>query len=223
MNKIRIMLAEDHVVVRESIRQFLEREDDLEVVGEAGNGDEAIQLADQLKPDIIVMDVAMPNVNGVEATRKIKMLRPATAVLALTAYDYDQYIFALLEVGAAGYLLKDVSGQELIDAIRAVHRGDCVLHPAVARKVMARFRGPTIKPGKEGKIDLLTERELKVLKRAARGMCNKEIAEELFLSARTIEAHFSSIFNKLGVSSRTEAVVYGLKRGWFALEDLDTE
>jgi len=215
MNKIRVLLAEDHVVVRQSIRQFLERERDLEVVGEAGDGEEAVQLTAQLKPDIIVMDVAMPNVNGIEATRRIKELCPATAVLALTAYDYEQYIFALLEAGAAGYLLKDVSGQELIDAIRAIHRGDSVLHPAVARKVVARFRQPGIKHDEEGEISLLTEREIEVLKRAAKGMRNREIADELFLSVRTVEAHLSSIFNKLGVGSRTEAVVYCLKRGWF--------
>ncbi|MFH1486332.1 MAG: response regulator transcription factor, partial [Chloroflexota bacterium] len=122
MDKIRIVLAEDHVVVRQSIRQFLNREDDLEVVGEAGDGDEAVQLTLRLKPDVLVIDVAMPKLNGIEATKRVKALLPATAVLALTAYDFDQYIFALLEAGAAGYLLKDTSGQELIEAIRAVHR-----------------------------------------------------------------------------------------------------
>ena len=223
MNKIRVLLAEDHVVVRQGIRQFLERERDLEVVGEAGDGEEAVQLTAQLKPNITVMDVAMPNVNGIEATRRIKELCPATAVLALTAYDYEQYIFALLEAGAAGYLLKDVSGQELIDAIRAIHRGDSVLHPAVARKVVARFRQPEVEHDEEGKIGLLTEREIEVLKRAAKGMRNREIAEELFLSIRTVEAHLSSIFNKLGVGSRTEAVVYCLKKGLVPLVDLKIE
>jgi len=220
MDNIRILLAEDHVVVRESIRQFLERESDLEVVGEAGNGEEAVRLAAKLKPDIVLMDVAMPNVDGIEATKRIKALRPATAVLALSAYDYDQYIFALLEAGSAGYLLKDVSGRDLVDAIRAVRRGDCVLHPAVARKVVARFRTA---PGEERAPGTLTEREREVLKRAARGMCNKDIAEELFLSVRTVEAHLESIFNKLGVGSRTEAVVCSLKKGWFTLEDLELE
>ncbi|MBA7598979.1 Transcriptional regulatory protein DegU [subsurface metagenome] len=220
MGSIRILLAEDHVVVRESIRQFLDRERDLEVVGEASDGEEAVQLTARLKPDVIVMDVAMPNVNGIEATKRIKTLCPATAVLALTAYDYDQYIFALLDVGAAGYLLKDVSMQELIDAIRAVHRGDCVLHPAVARKVLMRFRGT---PSEHEVLGLLTEREVEVLKMAAEGMYNKDIAQQLSLSVRTIEAHLGSIFNKLGVGSRTEAVVYALKRGWFSLGDLKIE
>ena len=223
MSKIRILLAEDHVVVRESIRQLLDRERDLEVIGEASDGEQAVQLTDQLKPDVIVMDIAMPNVSGIEATKRIKASSPTTAVLALTAYDYDQYVFALLEAGAAGYLLKDVSGQELIGAIRAVHHGDSVLHPAVARKVLARFRRAAIKPGEEQTLGLLTEREVEVLKRAARGMSNKDIAEELLLSVRTIEAHLGSIFNKLGVGSRTEAVVYGLKKGWFTLEDLALE
>jgi len=220
MDNIRILLAEDHVVVRESIRQLLDRESDLEVVGEASNGEEAVQLAAQLKPDIVLMDVAMPNVDGIEATKRIKALCPATAVLALSAYDYDQYIFALLEAGAAGYLLKDVSGQELVNAIRAVRWGDCVLHPAVARKVVARFRRT---PGEERVSGVLTEREKEVLKKAAKGMSNKDIADELFFSVRTVEAHLQSIFNKLGVSSRTEAVVYSLKQGWFTLEDLKLE
>jgi len=223
MDKIRIVLAEDHVVVRQSIRQFLDREDDLEVVGEAGEGVEAVQLTLQLKPDVLVMDVAMPKLNGIEATRQIKALLPATVVLALTAYDFDQYIFALLEAGAAGYLLKDVSGQELIEAIRAVHRGESVLHPAVARKVVARFRQPATKPGSDERLGLLSEREIEVLKLAARGMSNKEIASEVSFSLRTVEAHFGSIFNKLGVGPRTEAVVYGLKRGLFTLEDLPSE
>ncbi len=222
-DKIRVLLAEDHAVVRESIRQLLDREGDLEVVGEAGDGEGAVRLATQLNPDVVVMDVAMPNMNGIEATRRIKTLSAATAVLALTAYDYDQYIFALLEAGAAGYLLKDVSGQELIGAIRAVRRGDSVLHPTVARKVVARFRGRSDRPSEEEKLGFLTKREIEVLKGAAKGMCNKDIAEELFLSVRSVESHMGSILNKLGVGSRTEAVVHALKKGWFTLEDLDIE
>jgi len=223
LDKIRILLADDHIVVREGIRRFIDREDDMEVVGEAGDGEEAVQLATQLKPDVLVMDIAMPKLNGIEATKKIKTLCPAIAVLALTAYDYDQYIFALLEAGAAGYLLKDVSGQELTDAIRAVHGGDSVLHPTVARKVVERFRKPGAKPYDDKTLCLLTEREVEVLKKAARGMSNKEIADELLVSVRTVEASLGSIFNKMGVSSRTEAVVYALKKGWFTLEDLKVE
>jgi len=218
MRKIRVLLVEDHVVVRESICQLLERESDLMVVGQAGDGEEAVELARQLKPDVVVMDIAMPKLNGIEATKLIKAHNPLTAVLILTAYDYDQYIFPLLEVGACGYLLKEVSGGELIEAIRAVHRGESVLHPAVARKVVERFRRstePSVRP-----FDLLTEREMAVLKAAAKGMSNKDIAEELCLSVRTVEAHLGTIFNKLGVGSRTEAVMHALKNGWLVLDDI---
>jgi len=218
MKKITILLVEDHVVVRESIRQFLEREEKLEVVGEAGDGEEAVQMASQLKPDVIIMDISMPKLNGIEATKRIKALQPSAAILILTAYDYEQYIFPLLEAGAAGYLLKDVSSRELISAIETVYRGEAVLHPAVARKVMQRLT--KVEPTGERASDLLSERELTILKMAAKGMSNSDIAEELHLSARTVESHLGSIFNKLGVGSRTEAVIKAMKKGWFTLEEL---
>ncbi|MEW6141908.1 MAG: response regulator transcription factor [Chloroflexota bacterium] len=222
MEKIRVLLAEDHVVVRESIKQLLGKEPDLEVVGEVGDGEQAVQMVNRLNPDVIVLDVAMPKVNGIEATKRIKQSRPSTAILILTAYDYDQYIFALLEAGAAGYLLKDVSGQELVSAIRSVHRGDSVLHPTVARKVMQRFRTPP-RGGEGHGAELLTEREMEVLKLAANGRSNKEIAEDLVLSVRTVEAHLGNIFNKLGVGSRTEAIIHALKKGWVELEQVTTD
>jgi DNA-binding NarL/FixJ family response regulator len=218
MKKITILLVEDHVVVRESIRQFLGREATLEVVGEAGDGEEAVQMASQLKPDVIIMDISMPKLNGIEATKQIKALQPSTAILILTAYDYEQYIFPLLEAGAAGYLLKDVSSRELISAIETVYRGEAVLHPAVARKVMQRLT--KAEPTEERASDLLSKRELAILKMAAKGMSNSDIAKELHLSARTIESHLGSIFNKLGVGSRTEAVIKAMKKGWFTLEEV---
>jgi NarL family two-component system response regulator LiaR len=220
MEAIKILLAEDHVVVRQGTRQLLEREQDLEVVGETGDGEEAVQLATVLKPDVIIMDIAMPKLSGIEATKQIKALLPSVAVLILTGYDYDEYIFSLLEAGAAGYLLKSVSGDELINAIRAVNAGEPVLHPVVIGKLMTRFKLQAVRPTGGRASELLSEREVEVLRLAAKGMSNKEIGDILFISVRTVQAHLRSIFNKLAVGSRSEAVLYGLKRGWFTLEDL---
>lgn len=217
---ITILLAEDHVVVRESIRQALEREPNLKVVGEAGNGEEAVEMVGKLKPDVILMDISMPKLNGIEATKEIKAFQPGAKVLILTAYDFEQYIFPLLEAGAAGYLLKDVTSRELITAINTVHRGDVVLHPAIARKVMWRFQHTKDEYAEREASSLLTEREVAVLKMIAKGMSNSTIADELHLSVRTIESRLGTIFNKLGVGSRTEAVIQAIKRGWLTLEDL---
>ena len=162
----------------------------------------------------------MPKLNGIEATKQIKVLLPSAAILILTAYDNDQYVTALLEAGAAGYLLKNIKGRELIDAIRAVHAGESVLHPKIARKVLNRFATSVVKPDGEPVTEILSERELEVLKLAAKGLSNRDIAEQLFLSIRTVQAHLGNIFSKLDVGSRTEAILVGLKKGWFTVEDL---
>jgi two-component system, NarL family, response regulator LiaR len=219
MAKIRIVLADDHVILRQGTRQLLEHEPDIEVVGEASDGAEAVELVSKLKPDIVIIDVAMPGMNGIEATKKIKEILPGTKILVLTGYDYDEYIFSLLEIGAAGYLLKDVSGDDLVGAVRAVYQGEPVLHPAVMRKLMNRFKTPTTRQT-ETPIDVLSEREMEVLKLAVSGKSNKDIADGLNISLRTVQAHMRSIFNKLGVGSRSEAIVSGLKKGWFSLEDI---
>ena len=219
MSKIRIILADDHVILRQGTRQLLEHESDMDVVGEASDGAEAVELVSKLKPDVVIIDVAMPGMNGIEATKKIKEILPGTKILVLTGYDYDEYIFSLLEMGAAGYLLKDVSGDELVGAIRAVYNGEPVLHPTVMRKLMDRCK--TASPRQtETPADVLSEREMEVLKLAVRGKSNKDIAEALDISLRTVQAHMRSIFNKVGVGSRSEAIVCGLKKGWFSLEDI---
>lgn len=220
MAKIKILIADDHAVVREGTRRILEQDQRLEVVAEAGDGEEAVRLATNLKPDVAIIDIAMPNIDGIEATRQIKALCPDTTVLILTAYDDDQFIFSLLEAGAAGYLLKSVRGRELIDAVRSVHAGESVLHPAIARKVLNRFVPSSGKPTKEESVDVLSQREMEVLKLAARGLSNQDIAEELCLSMRTVQGHLGHIFNKLQVGSRTEAVIRALKEGWVTLDDV---
>jgi two-component system, NarL family, response regulator LiaR len=217
---ITILLAEDHKLVRESIRQALERDPEFTVVGEAGDGEEAVKKAKELKPAVVIMDISMPKLNGIDATRLIKQDQPQSIILVLTAYDYEQYVFPVLEAGAAGYLLKDISSAELINAIKTVHRGEAVLHPTIARKVLTRFNRDKVETGKENKPDVLSEREAGIIKMAAKGMSNNEIAEELHLSVRTIESHLGSIFNKLGVGSRMEAVIEAMRRGWFTLDEL---
>ena len=220
MEKIKILIADDHAFVREGTRRILEQEPDLEVVAEAGNGEEAVALASELKPDVAIIDVAMPKLDGIEATRRIKALCPAVAVLVLSAYDDDQFVFGLLEAGAAGYLLKSVRGHEIVDAIRAVDAGESVLHPSVARKVLNRFASVSSKTQRKKPLELLTDREMEVLKLVTKGLSNKDIADELSLSIRTVQGHLANIFNKLLVSSRTEAVVRALKEGWVALDDV---
>jgi DNA-binding NarL/FixJ family response regulator len=216
---IRVVIADDHALVREGTRQILEDQPGLEVVGEAQDGEEAVALVSRLDPDVVLMDIAMPKLNGIEATRLIKQASPATSVLVLTAYDDDQYIYALLDAGAAGYLLKNVRGEELAQAVRAVAEGESVLHPTIASKVFKHYISPGQATAEEG-IEPLTERESEVLAMAARGLSNKMIARELKLSDRTVQVHLSNIFGKLGVASRTEAVITALRRGLLRLEEI---
>ncbi len=219
--QIRVVIADDHAIFRQGTRELLAREADIQVVGEAANGEEAVRVVSEQKPDVAILDISMPVLNGIDATRQIKRETPETRILILTAYDYDEYVIAMLDAGAAGYILKTANYAEVASAVRSVYEGEAVLDPAVARKVWSHFtaRSSGGRIG-GGSAEALSERELQVLLHAAEGASNKEIALALGVSWRTIQTHLRSIFTKLGVASRTEAVVKGLQEGWLHLEHL---
>jgi two-component system, NarL family, response regulator LiaR len=215
---IRVIIADDHALFREGTREILARDPEIAVVGEAADGLETLDAVERLRPHVVLADIAMPGLNGIEVTRRIKQSRPEIAVVALTVHDEDPYVIAVLEAGASGYLLKDVHGSELIQAVHAVYGGRPVLHPALTKAVLGHV---TLRPASsDGDAKRPTERELEVLRSAARGRSNKEIAGLLELSPRTVQTHLANVFAKLGVASRTGAVVEALRRGWFELEDL---
>lgn len=217
---INILLADDHVVVRAGTRQLLERHPDIQVVGEASTGKEAVALADTLAPDVVVMDVRMPDGGGIDATKRIKTAHPDMAVLVLTAHDDDEYVFALLQAGANGYLLKTAEADELVKAIRTVIKGELALSPSVAGKVVSQFTSGKTLPDVLSNIKQdyggLTDREMDILRLVGKGLTNKEIGRTLFISDRTVQAHLSNIFSKLDVNSRTEAVMHAVRHGWIA-------
>jgi len=220
METIRVVLVDDHALLREGTRKLLEGEPDLKVVGEAANGLDGVRVVRAEEPDVVLMDVVMPGLTCLEATRQIKKSNPAVAVIILSAYDDDRYVLSLLEAGIAGYLLKSASGHELIQAIRAIKAGEAVLHPRVTAKLLARASRSPARASSSSGGERPSQRELEVLRLAANGLGNKEIAAELALSVATVKAHLVNIFNKMGVGSRTEAVLQGLRYGWIHLEDL---
>lgn len=220
--KTKVLIADDHALLRESMRNLLDHQDDMEVVGEACDGEEAVRLSSDLKPDIAVMDIIMPKMNGIEASKEIKKVSPGTAIIILTAYDDAQYVLGLLEAGAAGYLLKSARGRDVIAAIRAVRAGESVLHPSIIAMLLKRAMGmPTEDSKLKGK-ENLTDREIEVLRLAATGMSNKEIAEKLSVTVRTVKAHISNVFAKMDVASRTEAILKAVREGWLELEKTPT-
>jgi two-component system, NarL family, response regulator LiaR len=205
---ITVLIVDDHAVVRQGLRTFLDLQPDIKVVGEAADGTEALAQAQALLPDIILMDLVMPNQDGVSATRAITSAVPSSKVLVLTSFSEDEKVFASIKAGAHGYLMKDVLPPELVKAIRTVYRGEAQLHPEIARKLMNEFSTPVPTAPKHD----LTERELDVLRLIAQGKSNKEIADDLILSEKTVKTHVSNILQKLHLSDRTQAAVYALKQ-----------
>jgi len=214
---IRVILADDHVLVRQGIRQFLDEADDITVVGEAADGEEALRLVAEHQPDIAILDVQMPGVGGLEATRRIKAGFPGVRVLILTAYEEDPYVFALLRAGASGYILKTADADDLLRAVRAVYRGESALSPRITQKVVQQIQSGA-PAGAAAQVEPLTQREIEILRLAAGGLTNKAIGRQLDISERTVQGHLAHVYGKLSVTSRTEAVTEALKRGWIVLE-----
>jgi len=213
MKRIRVLIADDHALLRDGIRALLSIYDDIEVVGEAEDGLEAIEKAGELNPDVVLMDIAMPRLGGLEATLELRQRRYPTKVLVLTQYDNKGYIFTMLKAGAAGYILKKAAGTELVSAIRAVHSGESFLHPAVAKAVVDRYVAERAGEGPESLYEQLSDREKEVLKLLAEGRSNREIAELLSLSAKTVMAHRANIMEKLDIHNRTELVKFAIRVG----------
>ncbi|MBI2864723.1 MAG: response regulator transcription factor [Chloroflexi bacterium] len=213
---ISVVIVDDHTMVREGTRRILDGEPDISVVGEAGDGTEALALAARLKPDVILLDIRIPLLGGIEVAQRVRGIAPDTKVIVLTAYDDDDYVLAAMEAGTAGYLPKTVRAAEVVDAVRAVAAGETVLHPSIARKIARFWRRGTIQSVAADEV-CLTPREMDVLRLVARGLHNRQIAQALTVTVRTVEGHLASIFGKLGVDSRTEAVIYGLEHHWLDL------
>ncbi len=217
----RVVIADDHPLMRAGLRERLARIDTgIEVVGEASDGQEAYELAGRLHPDVVLLDIAMPGLSGIDATRKIKAAWPEIGILILTAYDDEQYVYALIDAGAAGYLLKTTDGSALADAVHRIQQGEAVLSPAITEKIVNRIKRGGRAPSRPAS-NPLSQREREVLALAAQGASNKLIACDLQLSVRTVHAHMRNIFGKLDVASRTEAVMLGTRQGWLEVGDDD--
>jgi NarL family two-component system response regulator LiaR len=215
-NEIRILIADDHAIVRKGLRAVLRNVPDIQVVGEAATGWEAISEAESLQPDVVLMDLVMPELDGIEAILRINAAQPEARILVLTSYAGEDKIFPAIKAGALGYQLKDSSPDELVDAIRQVHAGESSLHPVIARKVLQELSRPSDRPPTP---DPLTPRELEVLRLVAQGRDNREIAEVLVISDTTVRTHVSNILNKLHLASRTQAALYALREGLASLDE----
>lgn len=219
-DKIRVIVADDHAVVRKGVRDYLADEADIEVVAEAGDGAEALAQVAALQPDVVLLDIQMPNVSGVEAVGRIKARHPVVKILILTSFDSDPYIFTLLKAGINGYLLKTAGPDELVRAVRAVYQGRSVLGAEVMQRVVESLANGRLVEGGIETGETLTERELDVLRLAARGLTNFAIAQKMGLSDRTVQGHLANIYVRLQAANRTEAVLKALRRGWLGLDDV---
>ncbi|HMN28958.1 MAG TPA: response regulator transcription factor [Caldilineaceae bacterium] len=216
---IRVLLADDHAVVRGGIRALLEHEEGIEVIGEADNGEEAVHLALSLMPDVILLDLMMPQKTGIEAIEEIKEQNLDARILVLTSFADDDKVFAAIKAGAMGYLLKQTTPAELFQAVRDVYHGESSLHPTIARKLIRELNRPTNLPPVD---EPLTDREVEVLIFVARGLSNQDIADRLIISERTVRTHVSNILSKLHLANRTQAALYALKEGLTSLEEVES-
>ena len=210
-NKIKVLIVDDHAIVRQGLRTLLELMDDISVVGEAANGKIAIDLVSQIHPDVVMMDLMMPEMDGITATRQICAQNPGIKIIALTSFLEDENIIPAIQAGATSFLLKDVSPTELVDTIRAAYRGEARLHPNVARKLMDQVSSHPA--SLENSLGDITDREMEVLRLVAQGMSNKEIASTLVISEKTVKTHISSLLGKLNLNDRTQLAIYALKNG----------
>lgn len=208
---ITVLLVDDHAIVRSGVRSYLDTQPDIKVIGEAGSGVEAVQLAQELVPDVVLMDLMMPEMDGVEATWRLRRISPRSQVIVLTSYHEDTHIFPAVKAGALSYLLKDIAPSELADAVRAAARGEAVLHPRIAARVLQELRGDHSDP--VNPFSSLSEREQEVLRLIAEGLSNAQIAEKLVLSEKTVKGHVSNILSKLHLSDRTQAAVFAWREG----------
>lgn len=213
-SKIKVLIVDDHLIVRQGLRTFLELHEDVVVIGEAEDGLVAVEMVRQLNPDVVLMDLVMRRLDGIAAIRQIKSLAPDIAVIALTSFTEDDKVFPAIQAGASGYLLKDVTPEELIEAIRAAHRGEARLHPDITRKLMERVVPPPSHASQD-RSEYLTVRELQVVRLVSKGFSNHEIAKELVISAKTVKTHVSNILSKLHLEDRTQLAIYALKHAMY--------
>lgn len=213
MAKTRIVIADDHSIVREGVKMILASQRDFDIVGEAATGEEALALIEKLKPDVVVMDISMPGIGGIEATAQIKQTHPKINVLALTMHEDEHYVFRLLRAGASGYVLKRAAATDLVAAVRAASRGEAFLYPSVARDVIADYLRRVEAGEEKERYDGLTTREREILTMIAQGLSNQEIAKKLYISIKTVQTHRAHILEKLGLHDRTELVRYAIRKG----------